>query len=335
MTALQTSLTDHVAFYEVGEPVNAATFIGNTPVFARDDGIVWLGAPGGTKAVRAHADGGILVASSTATSFVTGGDDGLVVRTDAAGACETLHDARGKWIDAVACRDDGAVAWSCGKTVAARDAKGLVKTTDVPSTARGLAFAPKGYRLAIAHYNGASLWFPNTEQPPELLDWKGSHIDVTFSPDGRFVVTSMQENAMHGWRLSDRANMRMRGYPSKVRSWAWSPDGTLLATSGADSCVVWPFRDKDGPMKKAPREFAARRARVSRVAFNPKTPLLAVGFEDGWVLVTRVTDEAEMLVRRPDAERHAVTAMAWSADGMSLVFGTAGGEAGLLTVPRA
>ncbi len=335
MGASQTSLTDCVAFYEAGEAVHTADFIENVPVVVRDDGTVSLGPPGETRAVRAHPDGGILAACCNATSLVTGGDDGLVVRTSADGACETLHDAKGKWIDALASRDDGALAWSCGKTVAARDPKGLVKTIDVPSTARGLAFAPKGYRLAIAHYNGASLWFPNTEQAPELLEWKGSHLDATFSPDGRFVVTSMQENAMHGWRLSDRANMRMRGYPAKVRSWAWSPDGTLLATSGADSCVVWPFRDKDGPMKKAPREFAARRARVSRVAFSPKTPLLAVGFEDGWVLVSRVTDEAEILVRRPDTERHAVTGLAWSADGVSLVFGTAGGEAGLLSVPRA
>ena len=68
---------------------------------------------------------------------------------------------------------------------------------------RGLAFLPKGYRLAAAHYNGVSLWFPNADATPQLLEWKGSHLDATVSPDGRFLVTSMQENALHGWRLAD------------------------------------------------------------------------------------------------------------------------------------
>ena len=59
---------------------------------------------------------------------------------------------------------------------------------------------PKGYRLALAHYNGVSLWFPNVEAAPTFLEWKGSHLDASSSPDGRFIVTSMQENALHGWR---------------------------------------------------------------------------------------------------------------------------------------
>ncbi len=123
---------------------------------------------------------------------------------------------------------------------------------------RGLCFLPKGYRLALAHYNGVSLWFPNAEAAPPLLEWKGSHLDATVSPDGRFLVTSMQENALHGWRLADARNMRMTGYPGKTRSLSWSHDGHWLATSGADACVVWPFRDKDGPMGKAPRECGVR-----------------------------------------------------------------------------
>ena len=61
--------------------------------------------------------------------------------------------------------------------------------------------------------------------------------------------------------------------------------------------------------------------------------MLAVGFEDGWVLLTRLLDGGEMLVHRPNEERDAISAMAWSADGNSLLFGSAGGGAWLLTVP--
>ncbi len=328
------SLTEHLASFPAGAPVQGATFLGETPVLVRDDGTLSLGEPAAPRAVTAHPEGTILSSRIAGAALLTGGDDGLVVATDAAGATRLVHDGKGKWIDALAARPDGTVAFASGRAVTTIDGKGAVRTTSVPTTARGLAFAPKGYRLAIAHYNGASLWFPNAAAPPELYEWKGSHLSATFSPDGRFLVTAMQESALHGWRLVDRANMRMSGYPTKVRSMSWSADGDWLATSGADSCVLWPFRDKDGPMKKTPLECAVRKAKISCVAFHPVSPLLAVGYEDGWVLLSRPSDQAELLVRRPDDDRSAITALAWDAKGDRMLLGTASGEAGLLTLPE-
>ena len=114
------------------------------------------------------------------------------------------------------------------------------RTLEVPSTVGGLAFAPKGLRLAVSHYNGATLWFPNARSEPAMLAWKGSHLAVRFTPDGRFVVTSMQEPGLHCWRLSDRKDMRMSGYSARVRSLAFAADGKSLATSGADSSCRQP-----------------------------------------------------------------------------------------------
>jgi WD40 repeat protein len=198
---------------------------------------------------------------------------------------------------------------------------------------RGLCFAPKGYRLAAAHYNGATLWFPNLETKPEFLEWKGSHLDVTWSPDGRFVVTSMQENALHGWRLQpDRGTMRMSGYPAKTRSLSWSHDGKWLATSGAEAVIVWPFESKEGPMGKPPRECGVRPAKATRVAFHPRTYVLAAGYEDGFILLIRLTDASELLVR-PAVAGNGITAFAWDKGGQRLAFGDADGQAGVLTLP--
>ena len=327
------SLRDHVTMLEAGASVTAVAFLSGTPILARDDGEMRLGQPGAQKTIVPHPDGAILVSAVAGGAIVTGGDDGRVVRTDASGLCTEIHAAKGKWIDALATRDDGAIAWASGKDVFCRDAKGNLKRVVAPTTARGLAFAPKGYRLALAYYGGAALWFPNTDSPPDPFEWKGSHLDVTFSPDGRFLVTSMQENALHGWRVSDKAHMRMTGYPAKVRSMTWSSDGFWLATSGADSCVIWPFKEKDGPMNKQPRECGVRKAKIARVAFNPKALLLALGYEDGWILLVRLNDGNEMLVRRPDHDRSTISALAWNADGSRLLFGTEGGEAGLLVLP--
>jgi hypothetical protein len=96
-------------------------------------------------------------------------------------------DEKKRWIDNVALTPDGAIAWSSGKTAHVRTKKGELRTFEAASTVAGLCFLPKGFRLAIAHYNGATLWFPNAAgAQPERLEWKGSHLGVTVSPMENF-----------------------------------------------------------------------------------------------------------------------------------------------------
>jgi WD40 repeat protein len=326
------SLTEAVTPIAAEAHVTAAGWLDDTAAFGLGDGSVLLARDGETHRVAAHPEGAILVAASDGRRFVTGGDDGRVAVTGPDGSTKTLVETKG-WVDALALHASGAFAYSVSRRVAARDDRGREKTFEAPSSVRGLSFAPKGYRLALSHYNGATLWFPNLDTTPEVLEWKGSHLDVTWSPDGRFVVTSMQENALHGWRLQpDKGHMRMSGYPSKTRSLSWSHDGQWLATSGAEAAIVWPFDSKEGPMGKQPRECGVRPARVARVAFHPKSYVLAVGYEDGCILLIRLTDASELLVR-PPLKGSEVTALVWDSKGRRLAFGCEDGQAGILTLP--
>jgi WD40 repeat protein len=326
------SLSESTRRIDAGAEVVSAGFLGAAPVLALADGNVLFAGAGEERRIAAHPDAAILVAASDGKRLVSGGDDGRVVATSAAGETQDIAHEQGKWIDAIALARDGALAWSAGRVVRARDAKGKGKSFDAPSSVRGLAFFPKGYRLAVAHYNGVSLWFPNAAAAPEKLEWKGSHLDVTVSPDGRFALTTMQENTLHGWRLADGKHMRMSGYPGKTRSLSWSSDGHWLATSGAQACIVWPFQTREGPMGRSPRECGVRNAKVSRVAFHPKVAIVAIGYDDGWVLLARLQDEAEVLVRGPRAgeDTAPITALAWDGEGKRLLFGTASGLAGLV-----
>ena len=327
------SLTEAVTPLAASAEVTGIGWLRDTAAFTLGDGGVMLAKGAETQRVEAHPDGSVLVAACDGKRIVTGGDDGRVVATGPDGATATLAEAKGAWIDALALHPGGSFAFAAGKTVRAIDEKRREKTFEAPSTARGLAFAPKGYRLAVAHYNGATLWYPNLEPKPDLLDWKGSHLDVTWSPDGRFVVTSMQENALHGWRLApDRGHMRMSGYAAKPRSFSWSFGGAWLATSGADAAIVWPFDSKEGPTGKAPRECGVRHAKVTRVAFHPSVNVLAIGYEDGCVLMVRFDDGAELLVR-PAIQDSGVTALAWDKGGGRLAFGCLDGQAGILDIP--
>jgi WD40 repeat protein len=222
----------------------------------------------------------------------------------------------------------GAIAWSAGREVFVRTAKGAERTLAVPSTAGGLAFAPKGLRLAVAHYNGVTLWFPNVQSAPDTLAWKGSHLAALFSPEARFLVTSMQEPTLHGWRLADRKDMRMSGYSARVRALDFSVGGKWLATSGSNQLILWPFQTKDGPMGKAPRLLAPTETQVEVVACHPKQEAVAVGYADGLVLLVRIDDGAEILARKGAGAP--ITTLAWSANGTALAVGTEDGSAGVI-----
>src|SRR5579872_2588811 len=263
--------------------VVAAHFLGRTAGFVLGEEAIVLVEPAGEPRRVAVHGGAILATAADGERIVSGGDDGKVIATDATGTSRTLAaDAKHRWIDRIALGPDGAVAWSAGKTAFVQ-AKEL-RTFDLPSTVGGLAFLPKGFRLAIAHYNGATLWFPNAPQAePERLEWKGSHLGVTVSPDGRFLVTMLQEPMLHGWRLVDRQHMRMSGYAARVTSLGWTPAGHWLATSGATQIILWPFQTKDGPMGKQPKLLAPSEHRVAVVACHPKQDIVAAGYADGMV----------------------------------------------------
>ncbi len=334
------SVVDRTRPIAAGGPVVAAHFLGRTAVFVLGEEAVLLAElPGEPRRIAVHS-GAILTTAADGKRIVSGGDDGNVVETTAQGETRTLvTDAKHRWIDHVALGPDGAVAWSAGKSAfvhshptlpreRGREAWGQ-REFEAPSTVGGLAFLPKGLRLAIAHYNGATLWFPNASQAaPEKLEWKGSHLGAAVSPDGRFLVTTMQEPMLHGWRLADRQHMRMAGYAARVTSLGWTVGGRWLATSGSDQLILWPFQGKDGPMGKEPRLLAPAEDRVEVVACHPKQEIVAAGYGDGMVLLVRIEDGAEILAKKPgDAP---VTALAWNADGRLLAFGTENGEAGIL-----
>jgi len=323
------SVTDRVRAVSLGAPVTAVHFLGERAAFVgAEENVSFVDAEGEISKVEVLG-GGILCAATDGKRIVMGGDNGKLVALDAKGAVTELAvDPKRRWIDNVALHPDGAVAWSVGKTAFVRSGKNEDKSFEVPSTVGGLAFAPKGLRLAIAHYNGVSLWFPNMAANGEFLEWAGSHLAVAFSPDNKFLVTAMHEPALHGWRLADNRHMRMSGYPGRVRSMSWSAGGKFLATSGADMVIMWPFASKDGPMGKEPTMLAPLQVRVSAVACHPKQDILACGYSDGTILMVRLEDGAEILVRRNGTA--AVAALGWNAKGTLLAFSDEEGEAGIL-----
>ena len=294
-------------------------------------------------------DGAVLsvAADIDGQGFLTGGDDNRLCRTLGGDGVVTQLAAGRRWVEHVASFADdkpgsgkrrgeegarGLIASAVGKVVELRDGAGqLLKTLTHDSTVSGIAFDAKGKRIATSHYGGASVWFAASKSDTaRVLAWKGSHIGVALHPDGEALVTAMQENELHGWRLADGHNMRMSGYPQKTQSFSFSRNGRWLATSGAEAVVLWPFFG-GGPMGKPPTELAGVPDSVcTHVVFHPQHEIVAAGFADGTVLMSDVGSRRVLPVC--GAGKGAVSALAFSSDGTALAFGTATGRMALVDI---
>ncbi|MEM7120710.1 MAG: WD40 repeat domain-containing protein [Pseudomonadota bacterium] len=237
-----------------------------------------------------------LAAEGQSGAIVTGGDDGRFLRLSPDGSLKEIASFGTRLVDCVAA-GPGLYACSSSRTAHVwRSDETTSKTFEHPSTVGGLAFDTKGRRLAVAHYGGATVWERGERRwKATKLVWKGSHGAVTFSPDGKYVATSTQENALHGWRLRDKADMRMSGYPTKVKSFAWVGTAPFLATSGADEAVCWPFDTKDGPMGRPPQSCAyGGKQLCTAVSGLVGLDGVFAGFADGCVLAGRPSNDGSM-----------------------------------------
>lgn len=304
-------------------------FIGNKPAFVSVEGLIVFLTPT-PQVFEVHQ--GIISShfSSDNTAVITGGEDGKICQTRANGHTELLNQKERKWINNVSFGPQKAFAFSSSRLAFVHVGKEQQELKHERSV-EGLAFAPKGLRLAVAHYNGVTLHWLSTQTSPTTLVWKGAHCGVTFSPDNRYVISTMQENALHGWRLTDHQHLRMSGYPSKVKSWSWSAKGKWLATSGASAAIVWPFHTKDGPIGKTPLELGTRaNALVSTVSCHPSKEIVAIGFNDGMILATHFRDGKEVLLK--GYGKSAISALNWDQTGHNLTFGSENGECGVINI---
>ncbi|MES1157098.1 MAG: WD40 repeat domain-containing protein [Alphaproteobacteria bacterium] len=324
MTALVYSKGRRIA---LGASATAVHWIGETALFSLGDGAVLANG----EHIAAH-DGAILSAAlhPDGARLVTGGDDGKLNIVSPDGAITPLADFRGKWVDhLVASAAANTIIAAVGKQAIVFKSNTETHRFAAPSTIGGLALDAKGRRLALSHYGGVTLRYAlMADDKGVTLPWAGSHLTVTLSPDADYVVSSMQENELHGWRLPEKLDLRMSGYAAKTRSFSWDKRSRWLATSGADCAVVWPFVGKLGPQGKAPLQIGQREALATTVAFHPTEELLAIGYADGAVLLARFSDQSVIDLDEPG--EGAVSALSWSADGARIAFGDEAGRGGMI-----
>lgn len=318
----------------LGAAATGAHWLGDRALITLGDGGVRVsGLDGEDSTIIAH-DGAVLSSAIHPDNerIITGGDDGKLIAISPTGAVEAIADFRGKWVDHVAASAvSKVIVAGVGKQAIVFRNGGESHRFIAPTSIGGLALDAKGRRLAMSHYGGVTQCLVLAADSKGLtLGWAGSHLTVTMSPEADYVVSAMQENELHGWRMPDRLDLRMSGYSSKTRSFSWDRRGRWLATSGADCAVVWPFAGKLGPQGKEPLQVGRREALVTAVAFHPEDDMLAIGYADGMVRMVRLVDMADLDLDEPG--EGPVTALTWSADGARIAFADDAGRGGIVKI---
>ena len=107
---------------------------------------------------------------------------------------------------------------------------------------------------------------------------------LALSPDGDVVACGSQDNSVHFWRRSTGQDSMMGGYPAKPSALAFDDTGSLLATGGGDTVVVWNF-EGDGPEGTKPGYLEVHDQLITTVAWACRGRCLASGGRDCTVAV--------------------------------------------------
>jgi len=276
-----------------------------------------------------------LIADPAADGFISGGDDGRILQIDPDGKAVELADHRGKWIDRLSGHDkSGTFAAVAGRSamIYGRDRQ-VRELGPHASTVADFDFSPDGGRIATTHYNGVTVWnLKEATQAPRQFMWKGSHLRVRWSPDTKFIATATQENDIHVWRLAQSTDMRMQGYPVKVRSLSWSADARWLFTASQPAFTAWPFAGK-GPEGKPPLQFGEEGAGLMTVVLcHPREDYVAGGWDSGELQVGDFKQRRAGVLKL--ADKSPISCLAWSPDGRRIAAGNEDGMAFLIEIRR-
>jgi WD40 repeat protein len=194
----------------------------------------------------------------------------------------------------------------------------------------GVAFAPAGRRLAAYGTEGVQLWDVDRRACLAKLSADQKDIaDVAWSPDGRRLCASSWDGSVSVWDTETLKLVRLlRVGTKRMQQIEWSPDGRWLAGGDWDSRVhVW-----DGRTLALVHHSDRVGGHVLALAWSPDSKRLAVG---GKGVVIRILEAGTWEpIGRLIGHAAAVQALAFGADGRTIVSGSALGSVRLWDLER-
>ena len=149
--------------------------------------------------------------------------------------------------------------------------------------------SPDGSRLVVPAKKDHEIWRLNQPSPAKASVPLPHVGKAAVSGDGRFLITGPnwdepyyvdRDSALHMIDLASGKTERIFANFPRIRDFAISPDGKLLAACSTDGLCLW---DTATGMHQA--QFNGHRGTVTTVAFSPDGGTLISAAHDGTVLI--------------------------------------------------
>ncbi|HZZ20794.1 MAG TPA: WD40 repeat domain-containing protein [Opitutaceae bacterium] len=269
----------------------------------------------------------------SSSTLATGGQDGAVKLWDAvAGQHVATANLGRSWVEHLSWRPEGP-----GATLAAAAGRKFVylnpdatirhEFKDAPKTITAVAWHPKGARAAVAYFGGVCIWDGDDAIAQKEFPYGNGIHALTWSPDGRWLVSGNQDPSVHLWMPESDVELQMSGYETKVRHLSFDCASRWLATSGSQDACVWDCTGA-GPEGREP-VMLPHPDQVCGTAFQRTHGLLATASVDGTLMLWSPDRKQPMraTVKMPVP----ASCLAWSHDDKFLAIGS---EKGIVYVLR-
>ncbi|APZ53627.1 WD40 repeat domain-containing protein [Salipiger abyssi] len=268
--------------------------------------------------------------------FAVAGPEETLWRVTARGQCLPLEKQGVAPVSALCALRGGGVAVARGGELSLATPDGLAPRLrcGLPGTVERLAVSPDGRRLAAWGDGRVTMLRTETLEAEMTLEAPGEAACLDWSPDGRWLAAGCTDRALTLVDLDAGATDRIADFPASVGALGFSRKAGALVAAGAFRVVAWktpdlPFGDHPGTPLDTGRPGVTL---VDCVAPHPSRDLCAAGYANGLVVLSPLGQRDELMLI--EGRGAAVTALAWSPDGMHLAAGFADGRAAIATFPK-
>jgi WD40 repeat protein len=148
---------------------------------------------------------------------------------------------------------------------------------------------------------------------------------VSWAADGQTVASSSQGGAIRVWNGASGQELHnyFQDANAPMRALAFAPTGTQLVVGGDDGIIrMWngttcqmPGNGDGAHCMDVPQRMQASLKAIRSLAWSPNGRFLAVGADDGMLLIWDVAQNRKLLTSQQNGSVHSIT---WSPDGKQL-----------------
>ena len=157
-----------------------------------------------------------------------------------------------------------------------------------------MTFSTDGQQIATATYGNDSTIQLRTLKGEVIKQWIGEGFQVqsiSFSPDGKAIVTGDTEGVIRLWNLNGKLVRKWNEVEGSIKNISFSPDGQQIATSSSGVIRLWNLNGK------LIRELYTGQDFIAGISFIADSQQIAMVYFDGAARVWTIEDLEQMLKR--------------------------------------